>query len=234
MKILLYVVINDLLYLWYLYFREELIITFMHFCLVFYGYFCSQRAMDFCTARLRVGDWVHIFPEGKVNAEQEHLRLKWGVGRLVYDSYRAPEKQDIAGKSNDAILAQRLRSRTGKGAMDEEEGEENDDWSSSEETSLLRDGSSSVSCKTPVVLPMYHIGMDTILPNQYPYRPKTGQRVTILVGEPLDMDKFMASIDHSTVDSVQARRLITDHIQEELSKLRSKAEHLHEQHQSAS
>ncbi|KAH3734014.1 hypothetical protein DPMN_040453 [Dreissena polymorpha] len=46
--------------------------------------------MDFCAERLSVGEWVHIFPEGKINMEHKYLRLKWGVGRLVADSAVSP------------------------------------------------------------------------------------------------------------------------------------------------
>jgi len=34
-----------------------------------------QRGLDFCAARLREGDWVHIFPEGKVNSEKELVNV---------------------------------------------------------------------------------------------------------------------------------------------------------------
>lgn len=46
-----------------------------------------QPAIDLCIEKLKLGDWVHVFPEGKVNMEKERMRLKWGVGRILYDTY---------------------------------------------------------------------------------------------------------------------------------------------------
>ncbi|RXG54178.1 Tafazzin [Armadillidium vulgare] len=127
-----------------------------------------QKGMDFCVDRLNEGSWVHIFPEGKVNLTLEVMRLKWGVGRLIYD------------------------------------------------------------CKIPpVVLPFYHMGMEKVLPNQTPYIPQIGKNVTVLVGEPIDFRSQLETLRAEERDPVTARKAITDRIQEELLKLRKRAEYLH-------
>lgn len=39
----------------------------------------------------------------------------------------------------------------------------------------------------PIVIPFWHIGMDNVLPNIEPYRPKIGKIVTLNVGSPIDL-----------------------------------------------
>ena len=51
-----------------------------------------QPGMEFCLSRLREGQWVHVYPEGKVNTSPSStalLPLRWGVGRMAEEAYPA-------------------------------------------------------------------------------------------------------------------------------------------------
>lgn len=93
---------------------------------------CPQPAMDFCVERLSRGEWVHIFPEGRVNVAKEHIRFKWGVGRLVADCGAAP-----------------------------------------------------------LIVPVWHEGMDRVLPNQEPYLLNFRKQVFLNVGEPIQIHHLL-------------------------------------------
>lgn len=79
---------------------------------------------------------------------------------------------------------------------------------------------------TPIVLPMWHIGMDEILPNQSPYIPRIGKKVTLVVGRPLDFSELLKKLK-PTKSPMEIRKEITDQIQEEFRILKEQAEHLH-------
>jgi len=127
-----------------------------------------QRAVNFCIDLLNKGEWVHIFPEGKVNESKEFMRMKWGVGRLIAES-QVP----------------------------------------------------------PLILPMWHVGMDGVLPNVEPYVPKTGNKVTLLIGQPLDLRETVQQLKLENKTEEEQRKKITDIIQEEMRLLKDKAEKLH-------
>lgn len=130
-----------------------------------------QPIMNDMLEKLNEGDWLHIFPEGKVNEKKEQIRFKWGVGRLIAD------------------------------------------------------------CKiTPIVLPFYNYGMDSILPNKQPYRPQYFQKATIVVGTPIYFDDLVKKLREEKASAAEMRKIITDKIQEEMYKLKVYGQQFHEQH----
>ncbi|GAA5876139.1 hypothetical protein JCM16303_007035 [Sporobolomyces ruberrimus] len=51
-----------------------------------------QDAVDLASKKLDEGNWVHIFPEGKIKQEDltELRRFKWGVSRILMECERLP------------------------------------------------------------------------------------------------------------------------------------------------
>lgn len=68
----------------------------------------------------------------------------------------------------------------------------------------------------PIIIPIWHIGMETVLPNEPPYYLRTGKKLTYNFGEPIDLGSLMESLRKDPVSEEQARKLITDRIQEEM------------------
>lgn len=130
--------------------------------------FAFQKAIDFCLEQLRKGQWVHVFPEGRVNMTKEFLRLKWGIGRLIYES---------------PVM--------------------------------------------PIIVPMWHIGMDNILPNEPPYYLRIRNKVTINFGKPIDFGNILDQLRSNNVSPQEARKTITDKIQDQLMSLKAETEQLH-------
>lgn len=85
---------------------------------------------------------------------------------------------------------------------------------------------------TPIVIPFWHVGMEEILPNYPPYYLRTGKKVTINVGEPIDLKDIVKQLKEENASSERARKVITDKIQSEMYKLKEATEELHRKHNS--
>uniref|UniRef100_A0A0B6ZMR1 Tafazzin family protein n=1 Tax=Arion vulgaris TaxID=1028688 RepID=A0A0B6ZMR1_9EUPU len=79
--------------------------------------------------------------------------------------------------------------------------------------------------KTPLVIPIWHVGMDSILPNSKPYIPQIRKQVTVLIGEPMDFTKDVETL--KSKKSPEVRLFLTNKIQEEMQALKIAAESLH-------
>lgn len=79
----------------------------------------------------------------------------------------------------------------------------------------------------PTVIPYYHFGMDSILPNRSPYIPKFFQKLTVMVGDPIDFSPLFEAHNKTKHNAVVLRRQITDLVQEKLEELKVQAESLH-------
>ncbi|BGP04697.1 Lyso-phosphatidylcholine acyltransferase [Rhodotorula toruloides] len=51
-----------------------------------------QKAIDEATKKLDEGQWVHIFPEGRIKQEnlEELRRFKWGISRMLMECEKMP------------------------------------------------------------------------------------------------------------------------------------------------
>ncbi|KAH9512712.1 hypothetical protein Btru_037997 [Bulinus truncatus] len=83
-------------------------------------------------------------------------------------------------------------------------------------------------CKnTPLVLPIWHVGMDKVLPTRTPYIPLINKKITYLIGNPLDFSKELEFLKNAKKSPQEIRKYITDKIQEELKSLKVVADKLH-------
>lgn len=106
---------------------------------------------------------------GKVNMTKENMRLKWGIGRMIYESP-----------------------------------------------------------VTPIIIPIWHMGMDDVLPNEPPYILKLRKNLTFNYGNPIDVSELVRILKERKATDVEARKEITDYIQMELLKLKEETQILHE------
>lgn len=68
----------------------------------------------------------------------------------------------------------------------------------------------------PIIIPIWHEGMEQLLPNYPPYYFRLGKKLTFNIGKPIDLSELVKRLIDSNSDDVDARKQITDEIQKEL------------------
>lgn len=176
-----------------------------------------QPAIDESIRLLQQGKWVHVFPEGKVNQSPELIRLKWGIGRILLELAGRPVT--VTTRSTTTPSPQSSHTTDSK---DIHNNSNNDGrtWDQIKDSTM------------PIVVPIYHFGMDDILrlypDNSSPVFPKWGLPLTIVFGEPIDFSKVMIAYKNGALDEVEARVQVTAMVHAALEQLQAVAQTLHE------
>ncbi|KAG0006499.1 hypothetical protein BGZ65_007321 [Modicella reniformis] len=88
-------------------------------------------------------------------------------------------------------------------------------------------GKSMNEVEMPIVIPIYHLGMENILrlyeDNSSPVFPRLGMPLTIVFGEPIDFGSLMKEYKEGKIQEVEARVKITERVFEAMDELKNVA-----------
>ena len=87
---------------------------------------------------------------------------------------------------------------------------------------------------TPIVVPIYHLGMDDVLPSVKPYIPRVLKRLTVLIGEPIPVQATLDDLKKRGASDEEKRKVITDLIELHLKRLKEPTQAYHAKHLAAS
>ncbi|KAK9831538.1 hypothetical protein WJX81_006941 [Elliptochloris bilobata] len=127
----------------------------------------AQPAVALAGRLAAAGDWLHLFPEGRVGYTGRLAPCRWGVGKVVCDCVRSGHR-------------------------------------------------------APMVLPFYHSGMGRVLP-KHGRVPRAGQRVAVLLGDPVPLDDLAPRCLGPDVALPQVWREIAQRVCEALADLESRS-----------
>ncbi|KJE89614.1 acyltransferase [Capsaspora owczarzaki ATCC 30864] len=81
------------------------------------------------------------------------------------------------------------------------------------------------SATTPVVVPIYHRGLEDVLPESFrPRIPRPFKRVDVLYGEPIELDELLASHRKRGSDEQTMRKAVTDLLEARMHELKCEFE----------
>ena len=84
----------------------------------------------------------------------------------------------------------------------------------------------------PIVIPIFHIGMDKVLPNPRPGEKQTvlvrpGHLVTINIGDPVNLGHVVEKLRRDRASDEERRKVITDVIEDAMAELGKDTEKKH-------
>jgi monolysocardiolipin acyltransferase len=79
---------------------------------------------------------------------------------------------------------------------------------------------------TPLVLPIYHVGFDDVLPLRRPMRFHFGRRLAVMIGEPLDFSELVNDNRNAQKPPRQTYIEVTEAVQNEMLKLENRMKEL--------
>ncbi|WIA19154.1 hypothetical protein OEZ85_003802 [Tetradesmus obliquus] len=132
----------------------------------------GQRIMGVAARALAQGEWLHIFPEGRVTPDGRVGPFRQGIGRLVCDAKAAAGGR--WGQWLHIFPEGRVRPDGRVGPFRQGIGR------------LVCDAKAAAGGRDPVILPFFHSHMSRVMPFKSAV-PRAGHTVTVAVGQPLEL-----------------------------------------------